>query len=276
MSRTCGWCHRRRGAAPLTSGTVRDMDRGVARTGRGSRSRAARRRMDRKSVVVLDLRGGEPFAPAIGELSALESRGRRTAAGSPSGRGPDPQRLHRGAGPEAPRPTRRAAGATGDGPRLPLGRDRIHRPAPAALRRGRGRGGAAARADDARLRAWTRWRGGRTEGRSPSSPIRARTPTSIRARRSGRWSSPRGGRPRDRQCRRPPVPREILALAGPVYAPGVLARTAAGSPPSAWTTPTTSTTCPRPCSWGRRTGGPALPPSPRTSTGRSETGPTPT
>ena len=133
-----------------------------------------------------------------------------------------PAALHRGAraGPHGPR--RRAPGSPGDDPRLPVGRDRLHRPPPAAVRRGRGRGGGAARADVTRLRGGrVRVAAGRRGDRHRRRSARGRRPAAAHVDLGGPRHRRRGraGPPSVDDAGVRPDPREILALAGPVSRP---------------------------------------------------------
>ena len=81
MSRTCGWCRPTAGTPrQLTSGTVRDMEPRISPDGTRVAFTRCTPAIDRKAVVVLDVRGGELITPATGELSA------RDVAWSPDGR----------------------------------------------------------------------------------------------------------------------------------------------------------------------------------------------
>ena len=207
--RTAGSCRSTAGSrASSPRGTVRDKAPAISPDGRRL---AFRRRVPGTAhdyrLLILDLAGGEPWEPALDGMSvdelAWSPDGRSIAFAAATGR----TAVHRrsGAG------HRRAAGEAHHGPRLPLGRGRLPRPALAGLRR-RGRAGRRAAPGDRRRRAASPGsRGGRTGRRSRSWRIRA--PTRTGGRGSSIWEVAVEG-----DASRSP-PREILALAGPVSRP---------------------------------------------------------
>ena len=188
---------------PLTTGTVRDMEPRISPDGTRVAFTHCTPDADRKDIAILDLQSG-----ACGVARAGRAVGRRRGS-SPDGRrlafrartGPSGSSSGRfGAWSQG---RRRAPGSPGDGAGLPLGRDRLHRPASPVARGRRSRRRGPASAHGAGLAGSTRTPGGRTDGRSRSSPTLAWTPTCGRARRSGRWRSRRVGLPGSGQATDP-------------------------------------------------------------------------